>query len=171
MLLRLEDIPPEGLDLTLRLPPEALAAEGFAAPDPVEGTFHLVRLGPGALVRGRVAGRYRTTCSRCLSEIAGPIDEEVLVEFRPLSHAEGEGREHELAGDDLDVEFFEEGTLDLGNLLAEQVRLALPMKPLCREDCPGLCPRCGKDRREGCGCGDGIPDERWEPLRGLLKKD
>lgn len=63
----------------------------------------------------------------------------------------------------------EDGRLDLDGLLREDILLELPGKFLCREDCKGLCPECGKNLNEGpCGCGRREMDPRWEALRGLL---
>ena len=71
------------------------------------------------------------------------------------------------------VGYYQGDRLDLGEVVREQVLLGLPLKPLCREDCQGLCPRCGKNRNAGpCGC---TPEEeegdpRLEPLRKLFDK-
>jgi len=55
--------------------------------------------------------------------------------------------------------------------MREQFYLALPMKPLCREDCKGLCPRCGEDLNvKGCGCVIETADPRWEALKTLKQK-
>ena len=71
------------------------------------------------------------------------------------------------------VGYYEGDRLDLGEVIREQVLLGLPLKPLCREDCQGLCPRCGKNRNAGpCGCTpeEEAGDARLEPLRKLFDK-
>jgi len=65
-----------------------------------------------------------------------------------------------------EVRFFEAPELDLAELAGEQLQLAVPMKPLCHNGCPGLCPRCGADLNLGrCACAPGT-DERWASLHG-----
>ena len=67
--------------------------------------------------------------------------------------------------------FYTGDAIDLGELMREQFYLALPMKPLCGEDCQGLCPVCGKNRnRETCACESTWVDPRFEALRELKKQ-
>jgi uncharacterized protein len=165
VIVRLEDIPAEGLDVTVGLPGGALDKERVSPLGPVLGEFHLVRRGSSVTVEGRVRGRVIASCSRCLADAEAPVDEVVTVEFRPLPES---GGERELTGGDLDVDFYRGGSIDMAGFLTEQVRLALPMKPLCSQRCPGLCSVCGRPRQEGCGCAERPADHRWEALRGLL---
>ena len=70
--------------------------------------------------------------------------------------------------EDVGVSFYRDDVIDLGDVIREQFYLALPMKPLCREDCKGLCPVCGVNRnREACSCDTTWVDPRMEPLRRL----
>ncbi len=79
----------------------------------------------------------------------------------------GEG-EQEVADEDLGVSFYKDETLDLGELMREQFYLVLPMKPLCRPDCKGLCPVCGINRnRETCTCQTEWTDPRLDALKRL----
>ncbi len=169
MIVRLEDIPAEGLDVTVGLPGGALDKERVSPLGPILGEFHLIRRGPRVTVQGRVRGRVLASCSRCLAEAETPVDETVSVEFRPLP--ESGGGERELTGGELEVDFYQDGIIDMAEFLVEQVRLALPMKPLCSDRCPGLCPVCGRPRQEGCGCAERPADDRWDVLRGLLHDD
>lgn len=171
MIVRLDDIPPEGLDVTVPLAPGALGPDGVKLEGRAAGEFHLVRHGAGVLVKGRVRGRLATACSRCLEETRSEVDEPVEVEFRPPTPlGKGTHPEQELNPGDLDVEFYAGDSIDLGGFVAQQLRVALPMKPLCSPECLGLCPVCGKPRRDKCGCAEPPGDDRWDALRGLLKK-
>jgi len=59
-------------------------------------------------------------------------------------------------------------SLEIGERVRQLILLALPLKPLCRPDCRGLCPLCGQDLNEGeCGCKREAPDSRWEKLKAL----
>jgi len=74
----------------------------------------------------------------------------------------------EVAEEDLDTSVYRDDQIDLNEVLREQFYLALPMKPLCREDCAGLCPQCGTNRNTGtCSCATEDVDPRLAPLRGL----
>jgi uncharacterized protein len=117
----------------------------------------------------RLVGRVRTTleceCSRCLEPFEIPVDAPVDLLFLPASANAGAG-EQQVEDEDLGVSFYRDDVLDLGDVMREQFVLALPMKPLCREDCQGLCPVCGKNRnRETCDCQQEWVDPRLEALK------
>jgi uncharacterized protein len=123
----------------------------------------------------RLVGRVRTTieltCCRCLEGFRKPVDEAVEVLYLPLAKASSEG-EREIEDDDLAVTYYQDDVIDLGQLLQEQFYLAVPMKPLCRENCRGLCPLCGTNlNTASCSCTVEEGDPRLAVLRGLLKKD
>lgn len=73
----------------------------------------------------------------------------------------------ELADDDLDLYSYDNEEIDLTPLFRDQVVLAVPFAPLCKEDCKGLCPQCGADRNlEPCDCKPPV-DPRWAALQNL----
>jgi uncharacterized protein len=78
----------------------------------------------------------------------------------------------EIAGEEeLDVEFYSQRTVPLRDLALEQVQLSMPMKPLCDENCLGLCPKCGANRsRQRCNCEVSIVDDRWNALQGIREE-
>jgi len=66
----------------------------------------------------------------------------------------------------------EHHVLDLYEAVRQYALLALPMKPLCKQECPGICPQCGKNLNEGkCSCPRRERDARWAKLEGLLSRD
>jgi uncharacterized protein len=81
-------------------------------------------------------------CSRCLEPFSWPVDAEFDLRYQPHSANTGEG-EREVEEDDLTTAFYENDQIDLGQLMREQFYLSLPMKPLCKDDCRGLCSTCG----------------------------
>ena len=88
------------------------------------------------------------------------------IEARFVPSPTGRGDEQELGADDLETDVYDQGTLDLNALLETETSLALPMKPLCREECRGLCPVCGENRNTtACACEERAPELRWEPLK------
>ena len=88
-----------------------------------------------------------------------------------LEASETGEEEVEVEDDDLTTAFYTNDEIDLGQLVLEQFYLAVPMKPLCRESCRGLCPECGTNLNTGtCSCVREWVDPRLESLRALLDK-
>ncbi len=170
MLLNLDEIPPEGIEVEAQIEPDDPALGDLDLKGPLTGSFRISKMGQQILVRGRVASEVHLRCARCLEEFDLPVSEDVDLELRPILDLDRSGQERELGSDDLDVEFFRGDALDLSHLAAEQVLLGIPMKPLCREDCRGICPLCGADKTVGsCRC-EPDSDPRWNALRDLKEK-
>lgn len=122
-------------------------------------------------VRGRIEGRLENDCARCLEKITHEVRDRLDLYFYPMA-AIARSEEHAVSSDDADIGFYEEPGLPLADVVREQVSLWLPMRELCREDCKGLCPRCGANLNEGaCGCKEDFADSRWDPLRKLKLDD
>jgi uncharacterized protein len=139
---------------------------------PVELSLDVDKLGSGAFgVSGRAATRLAVECSRCVEPFEVPVD--VAFNLRYVPHVENAGEgEREIGEDDLTTAYYREGLLDLVDLLREQFVLALPMKPLCREDCRGLCPQCGTNlNRTQCECAPKWEDPRLAALKSLLSRE
>jgi uncharacterized protein len=136
-----------------RLEPDDPVFEGLGlelgGPVSVEG--RLQETGPGEYFwRGRVQGDVRATCRRCLADVVQRIDADLNVLFSDDPDA----------ADDPSVYPVPHGAtvLDLGPAVREELALAAPQYVLCREDCAGLCPRCGADLNAGaCGCAPAEP--------------
>jgi uncharacterized protein len=121
----------------------------------------------------RLVGRVRTTlevpCSRCLDPFPIAVDAPFDLLFLPDEAASADD-EQEVREEDAGVSYYKDDVIDLGDVMREQFYLALPMKPLCKDDCRGLCPVCGVNRnRETCACKTEWVDPRMESLRDLLK--
>ncbi len=112
--------------------------------------------------------KYQTQCARCLS----PIDGEFSVTLERTVAAEGALTEEQLAENVDEYAVIEGGKLDLDETVREELYLSFPMRFLCEEDCPGLCPKCGKPRRLGdCGCPTREPDPRLAILKTLFDEN
>jgi len=119
----------------------------------------------------RLRGDFRTVmevpCARCLERTRRAVAMDFDLFYRPVQTIARE-EEVEIKGDDLDIGFFQGDGLLLEDALREQILLALPMKSICKPDCQGLCPQCGRNRNLGpCGCAPATPDARWTPLAGF----
>jgi uncharacterized protein len=121
----------------------------------------------------RLAGSVKTTlellCSRCLEPFMWPVESSFDLRYQPHARNTGEG-EREIEEDDLTTAFYENDTIDLGQMMREQFYLALPMKPLCRDECKGLCPACGINWNKGtCNCSTQWEDPRLAALKALRR--
>lgn len=105
-------------------------------------------------VRGEVRTMVQLTCSRCLNDY--PVD--ILSTFTIFYTAAGDqpqDEEVELSEEDMVAITYAGDEIDFTNEIAEQVLMELPYKPLCRENCQGLCPVCGADLNTSpCNCGE-----------------
>lgn len=121
--------------------------------------------------RFRLIGSTRTElelpCSRCLEPYRMPVSAAFDLRYHPAAEM-ATAPEQEVPDEDLDTSYYRDEQIDLRDLLREQFYLVLPMKPLCRDDCRGLCPQCGINMNTGtCECSAAWEDPRLAPLRKL----
>lgn len=145
--------------------------ESFAVQAPVHLAFDIFKDGQQFHLVGRVQSTLTLTCGRCLEEMALPVDLPFDLLYLPHHENVGDG-EIEVEDDDLTTAYYRDDQIDLGQLVVEQFLLALPMKPLCRDFCRGLCPECGTNLNTStCSCVRAWTDPRLEGLKSLLDKD
>ncbi|HUO25100.1 MAG TPA: DUF177 domain-containing protein [Candidatus Aquilonibacter sp.] len=116
-------------------------------------------------LRGRLAATLELTCARCLEPVRQDISREFELLYRPRGSDAGRD---ELSVTDAEAEigYYQGEGLQLEDVLREQVLLAVPLKVICREDCRGLCPHCGKNlNQEQCSCAGPTEDPRWAALK------
>ena len=171
MLLELSKIqsPRERFDYTWPATALNTSDDEFDVVEPIRLELEVQKAGGDKF---RLVGRARTVlevqCSRCLEPYRIPIDSTFDLSYVPQSENAGPG-EHEIQDDDLSTSYYRGETIDLGELLREQFYLVLPMKPLCSEDCKGLCPQCGTNLNRGtCDCKPTWEDPRLAGLKALL---
>lgn len=139
---------------------------------PVHWKGRIDHVDPGFLLRATFEYQQILRCRRCL----GPVRQEVEGEIEMLLTREPE----ELAEDDVEVELEEEDLgifhyreeeIELEPFLEEELQLSIPMNPLCRPDCQGLCSQCGANlNEESCSCEDEPVDSRWEGLAAIKEQ-
>jgi len=148
------EIPEGGLRIAFRgedAPWDGL--KGFSIEAAPWGHLHVQRRGRDVFVEGEVHTTLSFECSRCLERFRYPVDTTVRQMLRPEKNDRVEAREIELNPQDLEYGCYRGDTIPLESVIEEQVLLALPMQPLCREDCKGLCPNCGANRNQlDCSC-------------------
>ncbi len=147
-----------------------LVAERVQFLDAVRVAVTVTRMQEDVLAVGKATTKATAECSRCLE----PVPLEVKGEFEALyvpdtgAYAARMGRRDFEWGDQR-VNFYSELTVDLSEEIRQCILLELPMKPLCRADCAGLCPRCGADLNKGpCSCEPEAADDPWAALRDLI---
>jgi len=160
-------------DLSVNLEPIELGGQEVLFDQPFTGSAEIWNLDDRLLVKARLSGEADLACSRCLSRYKEPVSISFEEEFVP---AGPDGADLEVQEDEESrrtVTPYSGDEIDLSEPVRENILLALPMKPLCREDCKGLCPRCGSDLNEGpCVCErtDEAVDPRLAVLKDLLRK-
>ena len=157
MIVRADDLRPEGLQVDRPLQIGPLSDEGGQEIG-VSDSGLKARIQPsngGLTCVGRVTATVQMPCSRCLKPYGLPVDREFDVVYRPGPPVPvPKERELKISHEDLNVAYLgAERVFDLAALAAEQIYLELPMKPLCKADCRGLCTGCGVNLNiEGCRC-------------------
>jgi uncharacterized protein len=120
---------------------------------------------------GSTTTRLELPCSRCLEPFEWQVDAAFDLQYQPRSAATANRRDREIGDEDGADAYYDEETIDLGQLMTEQFYLSIPMKPLCQDACRGLCPECGTNLNRGtCTCARDWVDPRLAVLRTLKGK-
>jgi uncharacterized protein len=172
--LPLDDIIEGGLDVEWKEEPSSLATYiedmpdiDFAFEKALESTARVSKIGPTVTVVGQFHTTLRLRCSRCLEEYSHPLSGGFDVALRPSGESLAE-EDVELGEEDMESSVYEDEKIQLSEIACEQVFLEIPYQPLCREDCKGLCPVCGKDRNRGaCECRAETFETGFAALRNL----
>lgn len=176
--IRIDDIKDEPLELESEEAPEsfpvlaeAAEAEGCFFVAPLQTRLRVVRVGEMVEVEGTVQSRVRLSCSRCLTEFEEPLVGHFALTYArqmPAVTDEAGGEEVELTAEEMGLTLFHGEEIDLGEAVAEQVIMALPMRPLCSEMCRGLCPQCGANLNEvDCGCEQPVFNVKFAALKDI----
>ena len=121
-------------------------------------------------LKGELEIDLEVACARCLEPVVLPVKRSFDLLYRPLGTDSGH---EELSVTDAEAEigYYQGEGLLLEDTLREQVLLSVPLKALCREDCKGLCPHCGRNLNEGeCSCTEQLEDPRWAALKEIRTK-
>jgi uncharacterized protein len=170
LVIHVSRIPLEGMEVDTELDAGQVHLEGEETFDLRGGRLH-GRLDRGdddtVHVRGHLSADVGLQCGRCLEPFRVPLEQELDLFYLP--HRPGlddeEEDEVELSDRDMVVAYYRDDTLDLGNVLREQLFLAMPLARVCREDCRGLCRACGANRNVvACAC---PPEESASPFSSL----
>ena len=163
--------PGSARDYDFEVVPSPGATGGLRTGGPVAGSVRLQRTNRGILVTGTASTELVETCDRCLDEYLEPVTVQLNEELLPsVDLASGTPLRH--APEEAEVRRIDSHhEVDLWPVIAEELVLVEPAHPLCRPDCPGLCPVCGRHRdREPCEHRTEEVDPRLAPLAELLRR-
>ncbi len=119
---------------------------------------------------GKVEARLEFSCARCLDPVAHDVDKSFDLIFRPQG-VDRRADEVAISEAETEIGYYQGEGLLLEDVLREQVWLATPLRALCREDCKGLCPHCGRNLNlEQCDCEQHVSDPRWDALNEIKNK-
>jgi len=149
MKIKVQEIPEDGLEISFTEKLVSFRSEDLVIEGPMTGKLSVTRQDAKDVhVRGRVETAVRLICGRCLSPFRHPIETDFYLDCTPTVDTPCE-QEHRLVGEELYLHFYEGDLLEMDELIEGQLLLELPMAPLCRVDCAGLCPSCGEDQNAG----------------------
>ena len=185
MVIDLTTLAADRVPVVAEIPAAALEvpAEDFVVPGPVRFEGDVERTsGETYHLRGRIQASLALPCARCAEPFDFAVDAPVDLRFVPAAPDQPSARSsasdayddeddgREMSEDDPSLVSYEEPKIVLAQVAREQMYLALPMKPLCRPDCQGLCPHCGTNRNVAtCTCENRWEDPRFAGLKSLLK--
>src|SRR5436305_10158942 len=142
-----------------------------ASPLAAKGTAELLAHSDGQMrIQGKIKVEMTAQCDRCLGGARFALDSGFDLFYRPASQLPDEDEVAIDAGE-AEIGFYDDGGMELEDILREQVLLALPMQRVCSDVCKGICPACGNNRNETeCDCKLETHDDRWGALRKLELK-
>jgi len=170
MLIDVERLPNDGLNISkdFEFLSSDLVEENAVFLRPTHADVVVKKVGDEIWIKGAFTAGLSFVCSRCLTPFEFLVDSAFDLVFLP---EELEEAKDELEEDDIDKGFYYGGSIDLGEVILEQLNLTFPFKPLCSPNCEGLCAVCGQILRAGhCGCTVREPDPRLDRLKTLGKR-
>ncbi len=154
-----------------RFPADAPPAESLSETLEIEGRAY--RAGADVLLEGEIRGGTELACGRCLTRYRAPVRESFRLVLEPAGArvpADPQGavalsEDGLYLSDEAEMGWFRGQEIRLDRFIGEVISLALPVQPVCRESCKGLCPRCGVDRNvESCNCAEIKPESPFAVL-------
>jgi uncharacterized protein len=121
-------------------------------------------------LNGRLTATMQLACARCLEPVEQDVRRDFDLLYRPQGADAGEP-ERTVTATEAEISYYQGEGLLLEDVLREQVLLAVPLKAICRDDCRGLCPHCGKNlNMEQCPCTEPQEESRWSALKDIRGK-
>lgn len=162
------DIPAEGYRIDEQIQGSSIEiGDECEITKPIGFAATVERVKTDVIVKGIIEFSIKQICGLCLEGFVSRVKTPFKIEFKPSSF-EPEEEERELEKEDLDVTYLRGSVIDLFDVIREQIFFAIPIKPVCRPECLGLCHKCGSNLNiEKCNCKDEKIDPRFSVLKGL----
>jgi uncharacterized protein len=173
VFIEIEDLKPEPLHVHHVFPIGEIkfTHEDAVLSEPIVADFVLSHNDLNLNVDGTVETAINFKCSCCTKDFTRPLVASFNASYLPQPKWTNADAEIELRYEDMEVEYYDGITLDVNLVVLEQIELAIPMRFVCREDCKGLCYKCGADLNEGaCNCKNEKIDSRLSVLLEFKKK-
>lgn len=175
MRLELDEISAGGIVREFTLPVESFPelkelekSDQFSFTTPLSYRIRLQKSGRLVELEGDVSFSIKEVCGRCLVPFEEEIESSFALTFTPKKEEVSEQEEVELEAEELGLITYDGEELDLQDPLQEQVVIGLPLSPLCRETCNGLCPECGTNLNEStCHCEKKVFNNKFAALKNL----
>jgi uncharacterized protein len=171
MKLRVDTIPEEGMDIEGDIGPEQIGLDmpNYRLTEPLHFSGHATKTEEDVYIEGMLRGEVDADCSRCLEPMKLPLELELNVMFVPKQKLpEGDNGSIE---PESNLAFYVDETIDLLQELRDLLLVNLPIKPICRPDCKGLCALCGKDLNiSGCDCPESPTESPFSKLLEVKKR-
>jgi len=169
MRIEIRQVKPEGTDFHFSESAEEMeiAIAGAKFPSPIEVDLSATLTGDEIICQGEVFSEVEIECSRCLEHFDLPIKtrSQFVVQMIDLPEEQSEDNND----DDYEVIPKSQTFIDISQRVRDAILLNISLKPLCSDDCKGLCPMCGVNRNENdCECTPDKSDERWDVLKNLF---
>lgn len=150
--------------------PSPSLGPGWKASGPLRGSARLTRTQTGILAHVQFSGAFSLDCARCLEPFEWPVEVDFQEEFLP-SISLATGAPLPTSEDDA-LRIDERHVLDLKEIARQYLTIAIPIQPVCRPDCAGICPGCGADlNTTPCRCETGVVSDQFSALAALLSQD
>ncbi|NIO49037.1 MAG: hypothetical protein GTN73_06335 [Candidatus Aminicenantes bacterium] len=169
MIIDVEKLPKEGQKISkdFEFLSAALVEESAVLLKPVHAELTVKKVGEEILIKGKIVTSLSLICSRCLVPFKSSFDSRLDLVYLP---EELDVMQDQLESDDINKLFYYNGKIDIEEVILEQLNLVFPAKPLCSDDCQGICPVCGKVIRESkCVCVTKDSDPRLKKLKIFIK--
>ncbi len=171
MKIRTDQIAEEAERIEVNIEPSEirLGVPCYRLNDPLVFSGTVIKSEDDIYIEGKLQGAIESECSRCLTSFKMPLDLEVNVVYVPEREvSEEEGADIEEGANTF---YYSGDTVDLRQEIQDLVLVSLPIKPVCRPECKGLCSQCGADLNEGpCGCEQRTGPSPFDKLKGLRSK-
>jgi uncharacterized protein len=170
MKINIEQLPEGGLEIKTN---ESIPLGGGADAQSVDAELDLKveQFAGEVFIQGEVKASLNLECGRCLKMFGHIYTFDINLTYMQEEDKDSSDKDHEVTSEELNTDFIVGSEIDLGHVVEEQILLGVPMRPLCNDNCAGICPKCGIDLNEKkCDCESGSVDPRFKVLEEYLMK-